>query len=366
MENLPNFNWIKSEKRLSEYQAALLDWYHRNKRILPWRQDPSLYKTVVSEFMLQQTRVSTVLPYFENWLQEFPDFESLAKAPEEKVLKAWEGLGYYSRARNLSKLAKISLSWEKPPGTFDEWKKLPGVGPYIAAAVTSISLDKREAVCDGNVVRVLSRVFAIPEIYKDGATAQKKIRPFAQSLISKVLPGDYNQAIMELGATLCLRSSPLCSQCPIHKNCKSGKSGDWHHYPRIAPRLKKTAIIRRYWVEKNGSLLLHSSREKRLRGIFELPETLPPVSNFSKIKTKEIATRKRTIGNVEYTEEIHRTIIQPTIKEPLPNEYQWMKWSEMKSFTLSGPHRKWIDELRASAISPKMKYQRNHTSHNPK
>ena len=139
--------------------------------------------------MLQQTPVSTVLPYFENWMRKFPEFQALANASEEEVLKAWEGLGYYSRARNLHKLAKIAANWETPPQTLKEWIALPGVGPYIAAAVTSIAQGKSEAVCDGNLVRVLSRIFAIHQEFKDGATAQKKLQPIAQSLIDPDRPG---------------------------------------------------------------------------------------------------------------------------------------------------------------------------------
>ena len=126
-----------------------------------------------------------------------------------------------------------------PPLTLDDWKNLPGVGPYIAAAVTSIALGQKQAVCDGNVVRALTRLFAISESFKDGSTAQKKIRPVAQALISGERPGDYNQAIMELGATICHRSSPLCSICPVLTHCKAGKSGEWMNYPALTPKPKK-------------------------------------------------------------------------------------------------------------------------------
>ena len=211
MENSLKTTWIQSEKKLGQYRIALLNWFDEQRRDLPWRQDPSLYKTVVSEFMLQQTRVSTVIPYFKNWLNKFPDFYSLSQADEKEVLKAWEGLGYYSRARNLHQLSKTAANWKHPPVSVKEWQTLPGVGPYIAAAVTSISLDQPEAVCDGNVVRVLSRLFAISEIFKDGATAQKKLRPLAQKLINSGRPGDYNQAVMELGATYAIVHLP-CAQ----------------------------------------------------------------------------------------------------------------------------------------------------------
>ena len=170
----------KLEER-EKFQNVLLEWFDQAQRQLPWRTDPSLYKTVVSEFMLQQTRVSTVLPYFKNWLEKFPDFHALAQAKEEEVLKGWEGLGYYSRARNLHKLARIVSSWKLIPTDLESWLSLPGVGPYIASAVTSISFNQTQAVCDGNVVRVLTRIFAHGESFKDGSSAQKKNGTFGHT-----------------------------------------------------------------------------------------------------------------------------------------------------------------------------------------
>ena len=212
--------------------------------------------------MLQQTRVSTVLPYFENWLKKFPDFQTLASATEDEVLKAWEGLGYYSRARNLHKLAKIAATWEAHPETPKEWMKLPGVGPYIAAAITSIALGKAEAVCDGNLVRVLTRIFAIDGEFKDGATAQKKLQPVAQSLIDQERPGDYNQAMMELGATFCHRQSPLCLTCPVLEFCNSGRAGDAENFPKLQKKKNKKKSIHRYWLESDLSLI-HISEPTR-------------------------------------------------------------------------------------------------------
>lgn len=345
MKNLPNPPWIRSENKVSEFQTALLQWYDRNKRDLPWRYHPSLYKTVVSEFMLQQTRVTTVLPFFENWLKKFPDFLTLANSTEQEVLKAWEGLGYYSRARNLHNLAKIAASWKETPKTVEQWKRLPGVGPYIAAAVTSISFGQAEAVCDGNVVRVLSRVFSISECFRDGATAQKKIRPLAQKLIHCRCPGDYNQAIMEIGATVCHRVSPQCKKCPIQSYCKSAKFGDYQKYPKFITKTKKRVTILRYWVQISDRLLLFTSRKDRLHGLFELPENMPANTDEAKIETEILAIHKRTIGNVEYTEEIHRPRKPLILDEPLPDGFAWMDLSKMNEFTLSGPHRKWIIKL---------------------
>ena len=325
----------------------MLDWYDQHKRDLPWRSNPSLYKTVISEFMLQQTRVSTVLPYFENWLKKFPDFQALTRATEEEVLKAWEGLGYYSRARNLHKLAKIAATWEAPPETPKEWKELPGVGPYIAAAVTSIALGKAEAVCDGNLVRVLSRIFAIEEEFKDGATAQKRIQPLAQSLIDRKRPGDYNQAMMELGATVCHRQSPLCLTCPVLEFCNCGRVGDAENFPKLQKKKNKKKSIHRYWLDSDGKLLLFAdlNSKNKLSGIYELPNKLPNFIEKERITLESIGIRKRTIGNVDYEEEILRISNLESVKDELDEGYLWADSKKMKDITLSGPHRKWIGEI---------------------
>jgi A/G-specific adenine glycosylase len=263
------------------------------------------------------------------------------------VLKAWEGLGYYSRARNLHKLAKIAANWEAPPETVKQWKELPGVGPYIAAAVTSIALRKPEAVCDGNLVRVLTRIFGINEEYKDGATAQKKLQPIAQSLIDMDRPGDYNQAMMELGATVCHRQSPLCLTCPVINFCKSGRTGNAENFPKLQKKKNKKKSIQRYWVELNGELLLFTDlhSKNKLSGIYELPQEVPVGFKHEADATESMGIRKRTIGNVDYEEEIIRVSNFETTKEELDDGYLWADKEKMKEITLSGPHRKWIEEI---------------------
>ena len=331
----------------SGFRSSLLAWYDEYKRDLPWRAKPSLYKTVISEFMLQQTRVSTVLPYFDRWVNKFPDFQTLAVASEEKVVKAWEGLGYYSRARNLHKLAKIASIWKTPPETVKEWKKLPGVGPYIAAAVTSIALEKPEAVCDGNLVRVLTRIFAIKEEYKDGATAQKKLHPLAQSLIDHHRSGDYNQAMMELGATVCHRQSPLCLTCPVVNFCESGRVGHAENFPKIQKKKNRKKSIQRYWVENEDFLLLYSdlNSKNKLKGIYELPHQLPESFQYSSGNIESLGIRKRTIGNVDYEEEIIRISAFTKESSQLDSDYLWADSEKRKEISLSGPHRKWIEEI---------------------
>ena len=344
---------LADSKRRKSFRQDLLAWYDENQRKLPWRSKPSLYKTVVSEFMLQQTRVSTVLPYFERWMKQFPDFSSLAKAPEKQVLKAWEGLGYYSRARNLHMLAKEVDSWEVIFENPEDWQALPGIGPYVAAAVTSISFGRPEAVCDGNVVRVLTRLFANDELFKDGATAQKKLRPLASELLDTNRPGDYNQAMMELGATVCHRQSPLCLTCPATDYCKGAKTGNAQRYPNLAKKKKTKQKLPRYWIESQNGLLLYSEAKgsSRLAGIYELPENLPLELEDLARDAKHLATKKRTIGQVDYEEEIFRAekIHGSRQKIVLPKGYRWVRKSDLNTITLSGPHRKWIGEIRNQA-----------------
>src|SRR5580658_3079410 len=191
--------------KFSGFSRDLLTWYRRAARPLPWRREPSLYRTVVSEFMLQQTQVATVLPYFQRWMVEFPDFRVLAAAPEARVLKLWEGLGYYRRARHLHQLAKIVAAEPGRERTPEGWGELPGVGPYTAAAITSIAFSARAACVDGNVVRVLTRLTADESPYPDGVSAARVLTPLAEELLPAQAPGDHNQAMMELGATVCLR-----------------------------------------------------------------------------------------------------------------------------------------------------------------
>jgi A/G-specific adenine glycosylase len=166
-----------------EFHSALLDWYRRQARRLPWREQPSLYRTVVSEFMLQQTQVKTVLPYFARWMAALPDFAALAAAPESQVLKLWEGLGYYTRARNLHRLAQILVARPEPPRTPEAWRELPGIGPYTAAAITSISFGAPAACVDGNVVRILARLTADGTRFRDGTAAAKQFAPLAAALL---------------------------------------------------------------------------------------------------------------------------------------------------------------------------------------
>jgi len=326
------------------FQEALLGWYSVHKRDLPWRTEPTLYKTVLSEFMLQQTQIKTALPYFHRWLKELPDFEALAKATPEKVLKLWEGLGYYTRCRNIHRLAKALVSLDKIPQTVEAWLELPGVGPYTAAAITSISFHVPQACVDGNVVRIISRLTATDKEFTDSATASKYFNSLAQDLINSKNPGDHNQAMMELGATLCSRTNPQCLLCPVKKFCKASEENP-EAYPRFtAKKIEKKEVVR-LWCIKDNKILLHKIRAsaKRLSGIHELPSLEESkLSKDSLVKSHFIKSKVRTITRFQITEAIYR---HTWTTKTLPADFVWVPLDKISTITLSGPHKRWIVEL---------------------
>lgn len=326
----------------------LLHWFRQHQRVLPWRTAPSLYGTVVSEFMLQQTQVVTVLPYYERWLQVFPDFHSLAAAEESLVLKHWEGLGYYQRARNLHRLAKAWVQADPKPQTAAEWLAFPGVGPYTAAAIASIAQNDRVAVVDGNVVRILTRLQADDTLYRDSGSAVKTLAPLAQALMDVAEhPGDHNQAMMELGATVCHKNRPDCLLCPVHRHCLGYRQGVAENLPRFQPRITHRRTVERLWCLRDQSLLLHRipSKSRRLAGLWELPEKsgLPVPAPLSLL-----ARRKRGISNELIEEQVyHLPTLDPTFLEAVEAhpDLSWIPLSDLPHLTLTGPHRKWILEL---------------------
>ncbi|MGB8955280.1 MAG: A/G-specific adenine glycosylase, partial [Tumebacillaceae bacterium] len=210
------------KKRAREAGARLLAWYEENKRDLPWRRTRDPYAIWVSEVMLQQTRVETVIPYWHRFLEQFPTIDALAKAPEEQVLKAWEGLGYYSRGRNLQKGAQAVQERHHGivPDALDEMLALPGVGPYTAGAVLSIAYDRPVPAVDGNVFRVLSRIFLIEEDIMKPKT-RKTFEGIAEFMIPEGYAASFNQGLMELGATVCIPKNPRCALCPVREQCSA-------------------------------------------------------------------------------------------------------------------------------------------------
>jgi len=263
---------MPSSASIRKIQTRLLAWYHKEKRDLPWRRTSDPYHILVSEVMLQQTQVATVIPYYEKWIQSFPTVGSLAKAPETKVLKHWEGLGYYSRARNLHKTAKeIHQHLDgRVPESREEILKLPGIGKYTAGAILSIAFNQDAGVLDGNVKRVLSRLFRLKE---NGAspTSEKILWELADKMPPSGQAGDFNQAIMELGALVCLPKNPLCEKCPLNKICEGREEAHLFPPPKVKVATKKIEVSAAV-ILKNGKTYIQQRLHKGLMGgLWEFP-----------------------------------------------------------------------------------------------
>jgi len=250
---------------LPALRTALLRWYRREQRPLPWRVHPSLYGTWISEIMLQQTTVGTVVPFWERFLARFPDLQALASAEQEDVLALWSGLGYYRRARSLHTAARqlVAENRGRLPGSRDEWLALPGIGAYTAGAIASIGLGEAVPAVDGNARRVLSRWLC-----SSGGEVEA-LRPAALTAAAAGLvpgrdPGRWNQAVMELGARVCLPSNPSCATCPVARHCRAGLAGATTEVPALRPRPLTVRAL--------GSVLVCRRRE----GVLLLPAGTPP------------------------------------------------------------------------------------------
>ncbi len=251
--------------------ADLLCWYDRHRRDLPWRarpgETPDPYRVWLSEIMLQQTTVTAVRPYFAAFLQRFPTVEALAAAPSEAVMSAWAGLGYYSRARNLHACAQAVVGQHRGsfPDTEEGLRKLPGIGAYTAGAIAAIAFDRPAAAVDGNVERVVSRLFRVDEPMP---AAKAAIRALTQDLVPVDRPGDFAQALMDLGATICTPKRPACALCPWMRPCRARQAGLQESYPVKAP--KREGVLRRgaafVAVRPDGAILLRTRPPKGLLG----------------------------------------------------------------------------------------------------
>jgi A/G-specific adenine glycosylase len=255
-------------------RRKLLAWYRANARDLPWRRSRDPYRIWLSEIMLQQTRVETVVDYFHRFLRAFPRVQDLAAAKDDRVLKLWEGLGYYSRARNLMAAARsvVRERGGRFPETAAGWRELPGVGRYTAGAIASIAFGERVAVLDGNVKRVLSRLFLVRDPVDEAATVER-LWKLAEALVSPRAPGDSNQALMELGARVCRPRRPDCEACPVRTRCRARAGGEAAALPvRRARRPVPHHPIVAAAIRKNGRTLF-GRRPARglLGGLWELP-----------------------------------------------------------------------------------------------
>lgn len=267
---------------MKDFSAILLEWHGNNPRHLPWKKDKDPYKIWLSEIILQQTRVDQGTPYFLKFLEHFPTVHDLAEASEDGVIKLWEGLGYYSRAKNLHFTAKSIVSdWAGDfPKSYEDLLKLKGVGKYTAAAIASFAFDLPHAVVDGNVLRVLTRYFGITTPV-DSSKGIRKIEEIAQKLLNGNSPGAFNQAIMDFGSTVCTPRKPLCENCPFQGSCKSYQSEEGPlFYPVKDKKIQKRDLYLYYLVILNGEEIAIRKRTEK--------EIWPNLYEFYLIKNDEI------------------------------------------------------------------------------
>ncbi len=345
--------------------TQLLPWFATNRRAMPWRSNRTPYRVWISELMLQQTRVDQVIPYFNRFMKRFPSMKSLAAASQEEVLKMWEGLGYYSRARNLHKAAQIISCKHKGrfPNTAEEILDLPGVGSYTAAAIGSLAFNLDLAVLDGNVIRVLSRLFAYTKDARSTA-AKKELQQFADDLLVKGEAGNFNEAMMELGATVCLPKNPQCGECPMSKVCLGHESGQPTNYPVKAPKKKVPHLIVGAAVVENrkGEVLIAQRRnEDMLGGLWEFPggkqESGETIQQCIVRELKEELGINIEVGDFlvtvkhaysHFTMEMHTYFAKIKSGRPRPIEcqdYRWVKISALREFPYSKADLYVIDSL---------------------
>ena len=314
----------------------ILNWYDINKRSLPWRKKTSLkkkqYYTLVSEFMLQQTQVSTVIPYFNRFIKNIPDLETLANYDNKKLIKLWEGLGYYSRVRNLKKTAQfITYNFNKKlPSNFIDLKSLPGIGDYTASAISAIAFNKPLIPLDGNIERVLKRYLYLKkekQIQKKNLINKKEI--FGTSKRS----GDYAQALMELGALICKPSNPLCDKCPISKNCRSFIKSDFA-LTKIKKKNKNKYFLLKVFKKNNKYLLVKNDKFNFLRNfnIFPMHELIEP-KNFNQNLNLKISNMNMNI-KIEYNNAIKSS----------PLSY-WIDPKKLRNYTLPSFTKKIVNYL---------------------
>jgi A/G-specific adenine glycosylase len=313
---------------------ALVEWYRRGHRDLPWRRTQDPYRIWVSEIMLQQTRAQAVIPYYQRFLDRFPTLEALAAAAEQDVLALWAGLGYYSRARNLRRAAQLMVEAGGFPREYGAIRELPGVGDYTAAAVASIAFELPHAVVDGNVLRVVARMendaadIAAPR-------TRERFRTIVQTWMGRSEPGVFNQALMELGATVCLPANPLCRDCPVAGSCRARAAGTVGQLPVKLRKKEPVAIAAVLLLVRRGERVLLRQKEaaaRRMAGFWELPA---PEELHGARTGKIWGEFRHTITHHHYT-----FTVQSAAVRAIGADFRWFSAAELGEIPLSTTARK--------------------------
>jgi len=353
------FQVARSKRRI---QTQLLRWFELKGRDLPWRKTRDPYAIWISEIMLQQTQVATVIPYYKNFLKSFPTVRHLARADLSDVLRVWEGLGYYSRARNLHKAARtvVTLFNGKIPDTPEDLLSLPGIGRYTAGAILSIAFNREAPILDGNVKRVVARTFAIPGDPKEAKTEQK-LWEISGALIPRGHASSFNQALMELGATVCTPKAPLCLICPLHDLCKARALGTPEGYPKKVarkkiPRVEAVSAV----ILRNGTVLISRRPPKGLLGgLWEFPnwETENGKDLKRALKTllkKEMAVNAKVgdpVGTLQHTYSHFKITLHVYYCRILGGKAHgtWVSFRDLHRFPMSRLHRRIAEKIRGEA-----------------
>lgn len=347
------------EQRYSALRTKLMEWFDATQRPLPWRATRHPYQTWVSEVMLQQTRVDQVLPYLERFMSRFPDVGTLAAADIDRVLEVWEGLGYYARARNLHASASI-VAESGFPTTSAAWRELPGVGEYTAAAVASILHDEPIAAIDGNVNRVVARLFSISETYGTAAF-RRLVRHNASALLDVDRPGDFNEAMMDLGATVCTPRTPACEACPLSATCQAFQTNMADAFPIRKPR-KATPLIHEIVAiaTRDGAdvLLRRRPEDGLLGGLWELPgipvdDSEPETALVKHVKAGSGVKLQlgNTVASVRHAYSHFRVSVTAYAARPvensrralLPDDWQWLPVGDLTTVGMPRAHRRLLD-----------------------
>jgi A/G-specific adenine glycosylase len=364
----PELDLLGTWVRVLSVRTRLLQWFDRAKRDLPWRRDRDAYRVLVSELMLQQTRVDVVIPYYERWMALWPDVASLAAAPLDDVLAAWSGLGYYRRARSLHEIARrvVAEHGGRLPDDPERLRELPGIGPYTAAAVASIAYERPASVVDGNVERVVCRLLAIAD--DPGAERSRVVAEAARRLVTGVVPGedaaaappfarfgDVNQALMELGATVCTPANPSCPTCPVARSCLANRAGLQGDLPKRRERRATVDVLLRAALVRRGDefLLVRRPEGTLLSGLWELPTTQGDedlaalARRVSRVLGSDVVLPPRparsfrhTITHRRLTVDVHEVEVPQVVAETAVEGVAWVRRHDLRDFGVSSMTKK--------------------------